>query len=126
MLGIDTTTYPLSQVEYSWSERVWGAAVTYERWGIRIGAGPAFDPARWRGVQENTLNPNLRSEASGSLHPLGLLLDLGIHRGLISRLGIDVRAQARRFPATVLPGGYLGKRVSQNSAFVGIGLGTVF
>jgi len=125
-LGLDTAG--TAQLEAMWSGYFVAAAVSYERAGFHVGLGPALDRSKWRLVRENPYNVNLRSETSGRVSPLGVILDAGYHQALVGPFRLELSAQLRRFGKTTLPGGatYLNAPVADNSSFIGLGLGTVF
>lgn len=125
-IGLDSAG--TTQLEAMWSGSFLGAAVTYERSGFQAGLGPAVDRTNWRLVRANPYNLNLRSETSGRVRLLGVILDVGYHRAVIGPFRLDVRAQLRQFGKTALPGGatYLNGPVADNSNFIGVGVGMVF
>lgn len=116
-----------TQLEALWSGYFFGAAVLYERSGFELGLGPALDRMKWHLIRVSPYNPSIRSETSGSVKPLGIILDAGYHQALMGPFRLDVRAQLRRFGKSTLPGGatYLNAPVDDNSSFVGLGVGMV-
>jgi hypothetical protein len=124
-IGLDSAG--TTQLEAMWSGDFFAAAVTYERYGFDVGLGPAVERLDWHMVRENPYNVSIRSAASGRVQPLGFIVELQYHHAAIGPFRLEARAQLRRFGKETTPGGagYLNAPVSDNSGFIGLGVGMV-
>lgn len=127
MVGLDTVRS--AELEILWSGFFAGALLSYERWQVHLGAGPAVQSVHWRVIERNhPYNGTLVYQTSSHANAVGLVAELGVHQALVGRIRLDLRAQARRFPKTETPGTatFMPTKPDYNSHFVGLGFGVVF
>jgi hypothetical protein len=118
------------RLEFWWAGFFTGLLLSYERAGFQVGVGPALQNGQWQVEerQDGFTDASIVYHSRFHAHPLGTLVDLGVHRRVAGRFRFDLRAQVRRFAQTTIPSapGFTPAKVDNNSAFVGLGLGVVF
>ena len=122
--------YALTRLSYSGVYL--GALLSYERWGLQLGVGPAVQAAHWQ--LRDSLIPYGSSGYPSTTDkiwwtvPFGILGDVRYHWLLGSRVYFAVRAEDRRFLRAATPPTkrFPAATVTQNSFFLGAGLGLVF
>jgi len=127
MVGLDTVRS--AELEILWSGFFAGALLSYERWQVHLSAGPAVQSVHWRMIERNhPYNGTVAYQTTSHAKPVGLVVELGVHQGVVGRIGLELRAQARRFPKMETPGTstFVPATLDYNSYFVGLGLRAVF
>lgn len=121
-----------AQTRLFYSGAYFGALLSYERWGIQVGIGPAVQVAHWR-LRDSVIPystggyPSFRDQKWSTL-PFGIIGDARFHRLISSRLFFAMRGEARRFRRASTPPTmrFPEATVAQNSFFFGVGWGVVF
>lgn len=132
-MGVQTySNRDYAQTRLFYSGAYLGALISYERWGIQVGIGPAVQVAHWR-LRDSVIPystggyPSFTDQTWSTL-PFGIIGDARYHRLISGRLFFAMRGEARRFrrastPATMR---FPEATVAQNSLFFGVGWGVVF
>jgi hypothetical protein len=108
------------------------AVVSYERWGIQIGAGPVVQFAHWRLrdslIPYSTGGYPTYSDLRWSRAAVGVVGDVRYQRLLGTRTFLALRTQLRRFPKarTLATPRFPAAAVDQGSSLVGAGVGVIF
>ena len=123
-VGVNTTAS--SEVEIRWAGEFAAAMLSYERWGIRFGGGPALQTVRWRITdRDQPDNGYIRYQTSFRSNVVGLVTDLDVNHPVVGRIYWDVHVEARRFLRIDLPGTprFPSVKVTNDTYFVGLGIG---
>jgi len=113
-----------AQTKLSYSGTFVGALLSYERWGIQMGFGPAVQIAHWR-LRDSVVPyssggyPSF-TEVRWSTLPVGIIGDARYHRLITNRTFLEFRAQVRRFRRVRTPSTprFPPAMVGQGSSFV--------
>ena len=118
-----------SELEFAWSGWSGGAMLAYQRFGFRAQVGPALKFAQWR-VDEHAIpyNASVIYQARYHTTSVGVTAGSGYGFPVVGPLYLDLYAEVSRFSRTTLRGTprFLSAPVTNNSYFVGFGLGLAF
>lgn len=118
-----------SELELSWSGGLGGALLSYQRSGFHAEAGPALEVAHWR-IEDRALpyNASVVYETSFRSSTLGVVTGGGITSAVLGLWFLDLHAEVRRFLHTRLRGTprFQQSQVTNNSYFIGLGIGLAF
>jgi len=115
-----------------WSSTHFVAAlVSYERWGLQLGAGPVLQFTQWR-LRDSLVSFSTGTGASFTDHAwsrssVGIVGDLRYHRVLNQRTFLAIRTQMRWLPQsrTVATPRFPSATLDQGSKLFGVGFGLI-
>ena len=103
--------------------------LAYQRFGFRAQVGPALEFAHWR-IDEHAIPYNASVIYQARYHntSVGVTAGGGYDFPVVGPLYLDLDAEVRRFPQTRLRGTprFRPAQVTNNSYFVGFGIGLAF
>lgn len=118
-----------SELELSWSAGLGGALLSYQRSGFHAEVGPALEVAHWR-IEDRALpyNASVVYETGFRTSSLGVVTGGGITSPVLGPLYLDLHTEVRRFLQSRLRGTprFQPAQVTNNSYFIGLGIGLAF